>query len=146
MRHFITVTTFCLLAACTFDKQNNNAATVSGTKGHEYKTKKRQTTKDYLVGDWAIYNTSDGTMTTFCNACPTMTFFESGTAKIMFPDGSKETIKWTKEKHTLTIVNVTNKKKNREFSDGQYSLTFDNKDRLEIKGIGTSYTYGLSRH
>lgn len=96
MRHIITITTLLLLAACTYDKRDSDGVAVSATTDKESKTN-LQSTKDNLVGQWGIYNTSDGAMTTSCNACPTIIFYESGTATINYPNGTNETIKWTKE-------------------------------------------------
>jgi hypothetical protein len=144
MKNTLTIATL-FLAACTSDKTDNNVQTPP-TKDNNVVIPKRQTTKDDLIGEWGIYATSNDSVVTLCNVCPTVTFSENGTATINYSGrlfGDK--IKWKREKQTLTIENVTINDNTGEFVDGKYTLTFD-KDELEMRELGTRYSHTLRKH
>lgn len=133
-----------ILGACSANREDKGA--LSSIANNNLIVAGAIVSKDDLLGEWGIYDTFDGSAQIFCNACPTITFNENGTAVITYPGGTFEVIKWKRQKLILIIENVTIADNNGEFRDGQYSLVFGKEGRLEIKQVGTSYLYGLRRH
>ena len=59
-----------------------------------------------VIGDWGIYVTISGGMSSSCNVCPQIIFNDNGSAKIIFPTltGDEEQMKWQIKNNILEIL------------------------------------------
>ena len=121
MRNIITLLTILTLLSCDNNKTTSEYKLSSPTNST------LQTTEE-LIGEWGIYVTGNDKMRLNCNSCPRITFKTNNTATIMFPNGATEDIQWTRENKRITIKNVSTDNNERQFSNGDYSMTFETQD------------------
>lgn len=89
-----------------------------------------------IVGEWFIGQTiSEQGVITSCNACPTITFCDNGTATLTFADKMHNNIyNWSTKADTITLrctsLNITNP----YFYSLRYKMTYtEKKDFTELK-------------
>lgn len=102
-----------------------------------------------VIGDWGIYVTISGGMSSSCNVCPQIIFNDNGSAKIIFPTltGDEEQMKWQIKNNILEIL-YSSDSKNHYFRDREYKLKFEEKKgylELKLSNVVSENVYILRR-